>query len=152
MPVAPLSVNDAKGVDMLTKYKELYDAGALDRQALTATPESTGKKFLTGAVAMNPGSAFDLGNFKKQAPNLYENIGITDQITSTGHVNMYVMGVMVNANTSKKPAAIAFAYDGVLERTAALGWGPDAASPWIDGDWRNDPRYDDPPGGCVIDG
>lgn len=102
--------NDAKGVDMLTKYKELYDAGALDRQALTATPESTGKKFLTGAVAMNPGSAFDLGNFKKQAPNLYENIGITDQITSTGHVNMYVMGVMVNANTSKKPAAIAFAH------------------------------------------
>lgn len=102
--------NDAKGIELLTKYKELYDAKALDRQALTATPESSGKKFRTEAVAMNPGSAFDLGNFKKQAPNLYENIGITDQITSTGHVNMYVMGVMVNARTGKKPAAIAFAH------------------------------------------
>ncbi|MGW2741835.1 ABC transporter substrate-binding protein [Streptomyces sp. NPDC001450] len=102
--------NDAKGVELLTKYKELYDAKALDPQALTATPESSGKKFLTEAVAMNPGSALDLGNFKKQAPNLYKNIGITDQITSTGHVNMYVMGVMVNSRTKHTPAAVAFAH------------------------------------------
>ncbi|WP_432169239.1 ABC transporter substrate-binding protein [Streptomyces sp. 1222.5] len=102
--------NDAKGVKLLTKYKELYDAKALDPQALTATPESSGKKFLTGAVAMNPGSALDLGNFKKNAPSLYRNIGITDQITSTGHVNMYVMGVMVNSRTQHTPAAVAFAH------------------------------------------
>ncbi|MFJ7175762.1 ABC transporter substrate-binding protein [Streptomyces massasporeus] len=102
--------NDGKGVELLTQYKELYDAKALDPQALTATPESSGKKFLTGAVAMNPGSALDLGNFKKQAPSLYRNIGITDQITSTGHVNMYVMGVMVNAQSKRKPAAVAFAH------------------------------------------
>ncbi|MBD0839779.1 MULTISPECIES: ABC transporter substrate-binding protein [unclassified Streptomyces] len=102
--------NDPKGVELLAKYKELYDAKALDPQALTATPESSGKKFLTGAVAMNPGSALDLGNFKKQAPSLYRNIGITDQITSTGHVNMYVMGVMVNAQTKRTPAAVAFAH------------------------------------------
>ncbi|MGY4979466.1 ABC transporter substrate-binding protein [Streptomyces sp. 900105755] len=102
--------NDTKGVELLTKYKELYDAKALDPQALTATPESTGKKFLTGAVAMNPGSALDLDNFKKQAPNLYRNIGITDQITSTGHVNMYVMGVMVNSRTRHTAASVAFAH------------------------------------------
>ncbi|MGC0328255.1 multiple sugar transport system substrate-binding protein [Streptomyces sp. SAI-170] len=102
--------NDPKGVELLTKYKELYDAKALDPQALTATPESSGKKFLTQAVAMNPGSALDLGNFKKQAPGLYENIGITDQITSTGHANMYVMGVMVNAQSRRTPAAVEFAH------------------------------------------
>ncbi|MGW1753183.1 ABC transporter substrate-binding protein [Streptomyces mirabilis] len=102
--------NDAKGAELLTKYKELYDAKALDPQALTATPESSGKKFLTEAVAMNPGSALDLGNFKKQAPNLYKNIGITDQITSTGKVNMYVMGVMVNSRTKHTPASVAFAH------------------------------------------
>ncbi|MEU7423073.1 extracellular solute-binding protein [Streptomyces sp. NPDC040750] len=102
--------DDGKGVELLTKYKELYDAKALDPQALTATPESAGKKFLTEAVAMNPGSALDLGNFKKQAPGLYKDIGITDQITSTGHVNMYVMGVMVNSRTRHTPAAVAFAH------------------------------------------
>ncbi|MEU1010794.1 extracellular solute-binding protein [Streptomyces sp. NPDC005890] len=102
--------NNAKGVELLTKYKQLYDARALDPQALTATGESAGKKFLTGAVAMNPGSALDLGNFRKNAPGLYRNIGITDQITSTGHVNMYVMGVMVNSRTRHTPAAVAFAH------------------------------------------
>ncbi|NWF25862.1 extracellular solute-binding protein [Streptomyces sp. PKU-EA00015] len=102
--------NDAKGVELLTRYKELFDAGALDAQALTATPESAGHKFLTESVAMNPGSALDLGKFKKEAPSLYENIGITDQITSTGKANMYVMGVMVNARTERKPAAVAFAH------------------------------------------
>ncbi|MGW1730915.1 ABC transporter substrate-binding protein [Streptomyces sp. NPDC001999] len=102
--------NDAKGVELLTRYKELYDAKALDPQALTATPESSGHKFLTGSVAMNPGSALDLENFKKQAPSLYKNIGITDQISSTGKANMYVMGVMVNAQTKQKPAAVAFAH------------------------------------------
>ncbi|MEV7678389.1 extracellular solute-binding protein [Streptomyces sp. NPDC088341] len=102
--------NDAKGVDMLTRYKELFDAKALDPQALTATPETSGSKFLTESVAMNPGSALDLENFKKQAPALYKNIGITDQVTSTGKVNMYVMGVMVNSRTKEKPAAVAFAH------------------------------------------
>ncbi|MFE2086593.1 ABC transporter substrate-binding protein [Streptomyces sp. NPDC057582] len=102
--------NDAKGIELLTRYKELYDAKALDPQALTATPESSGHKFLTGSVAMNPGSALDLENFKKQAPSLYKNIGITDQISSTGKANMYVMGVMVNAQTKQKPAAVAFAH------------------------------------------
>ncbi|WDO10671.1 sugar ABC transporter substrate-binding protein [Streptomyces murinus] len=102
--------NDAKGVELLTKYKELYDAKGLDAQALNATPESAGKEFLTQAVAMNPGSALDLDNFKKQAPSLYKNIGITDQITNTGHVNMYVMGVMVNSRTKHTPAAVAFAH------------------------------------------
>lgn len=102
--------NDAKGIELLTHYKELYDAKALDAQALTATPESSGHKFLTESVAMNPGSALDLANFKKQAPSLYKNIGITDQVSSTGKANMYVMGVMVNAQTKQKPAAVAFAH------------------------------------------
>ncbi|MEV0442050.1 extracellular solute-binding protein [Streptomyces spectabilis] len=102
--------NDAKGVELLTKYKKLYDAKALDGQALTATPESTGKKFLTEAVAMNPGSALDLEKFKKDAPALYKNIGITPQISSTGKDNMYVMGVMVNKRTKQTPAAVAFAH------------------------------------------
>ncbi|WP_030347484.1 ABC transporter substrate-binding protein [Streptomyces sp. NRRL S-1022] len=102
--------NDPKGVELLTRYKKLYDAKALDPQALTATGESAGKKFLTGAVAMNPGSALDLGNFRKNAPSLYRDIGITDQITSTGHVNMYVMGVMVSSRSRHTPAAVAFAH------------------------------------------
>ncbi|MBP0458853.1 extracellular solute-binding protein [Streptomyces montanisoli] len=102
--------NEPKGVKLLSEYVKLYKAHALDPQALTATPDSAGQKFLTQAVAMNPGSALDLGHFKTQAPSLYKNIGITPQITSTGKVNMYVMGLMVNANTKQKATSIAFAH------------------------------------------
>ncbi|MDQ8703466.1 sugar ABC transporter substrate-binding protein [Streptomyces sp. LHD-70] len=102
--------DDAKGVELLKKYKELYDAGALDSQALTNEAEATGRKFQQQSIAMNPGSALDLGKFKKEAPSLYKNIGITPAVSNTGKDNMYVQGVMVNARSEVKPAAVAFAH------------------------------------------
>ncbi|WP_425471867.1 ABC transporter substrate-binding protein [Streptomyces piniterrae] len=102
--------NEPKGVELLQHYKELYEAGALDSQALTAKAESAGRKFQQQAVAMNPGSALDLENFRKEAPSLYKNIGITDAVNNTGKANMYVQGLMVNAQSEVKPAAVAFAH------------------------------------------
>ncbi|MFK0290623.1 ABC transporter substrate-binding protein [Streptomyces sp. NPDC090442] len=102
--------NEPKGVQLLTRYKELYDAGALDSQALTAVAESAGRKFEQQSVAMNPGSALDLANFRRDAPGLYRNIGITDAVNNTGKANMYVQGLMVSAQSRVKPAAVAFAH------------------------------------------
>ncbi|MGP8297096.1 ABC transporter substrate-binding protein [Streptomyces inhibens] len=102
--------NEPKGVELLAHYKELYAAGALDSQALTAQAESSGRKFQQQSVAMNPGSALDLENFKKEAPSLYRHIGITDAVNNTGKANMYVQGLMVNAQSKVKPAAVAFAH------------------------------------------
>ncbi|MFH9249564.1 ABC transporter substrate-binding protein [Streptomyces lydicus] len=102
--------NEPKGVELLRHYKELYAAGALDSQALTAQAESSGRKFQQESVAMNPGSALDLENFKKEAPSLYRHIGITDAVNNTGKANMYVQGLMVNAQSKVKPAAVAFAH------------------------------------------
>ncbi|MEU9118974.1 extracellular solute-binding protein [Streptomyces sp. NPDC048506] len=102
--------NEPKGVELLEHYKQLYAAGALDSQALTAQAESSGRKFQQESVAMNPGSALDLQNFKKEAPSLYAHIGITDAVNNTGKANMYVQGLMVNARSTVKPAAVAFAH------------------------------------------
>jgi multiple sugar transport system substrate-binding protein len=102
--------NEPKGVELLQHYKELYRAGALDSQALTAKAESAGRKFQQQSVAMNPGSALDLETFRKEAPSLYKNIGITDAVNNTGKANMYVQGLMVNAQSKVKPAAVAFAH------------------------------------------
>lgn len=102
--------DEPKGVELLRHYKDLYAAGALDSQALTAKAESSGRKFQQQAVAMNPGSALDLQKFKKEAPSLYRSIGITDTVSNTGRANMYVQGLMVNAQSRVKPAAVAFAH------------------------------------------
>ncbi|MFF2920911.1 ABC transporter substrate-binding protein [Streptomyces celluloflavus] len=102
--------NELKGVELLQHFKDLYEAGALDSQALTAQAESAGRKFQQQSVAMNPGSALDLDKFKKEAPSLYKNVGITDNVNNTGKANMYVQGLMVNAQSKVKPAAVAFAH------------------------------------------
>jgi multiple sugar transport system substrate-binding protein len=102
--------NEPKGVELLTKYKELYDNGGLDSQALTMTPEKAGQKFLEQKVAMNPGGAHDLETFKRDAPSLYKNLGITEAPSNTGKANMYVMGLAVNETSGHKAAAIAFAH------------------------------------------
>ncbi|MEU1377488.1 extracellular solute-binding protein [Streptomyces triculaminicus] len=102
--------NEPKGVELLGRYKELYDRGGLDPQALTNTPEKAGQKFLEQKVAMNPGGAHDLETFKKNAPGLYRGLGITDAPNNTGKPNMYVMGLAVSEKSRHKAAAVAFAH------------------------------------------
>ncbi|MEV5505563.1 ABC transporter substrate-binding protein [Streptomyces orinoci] len=102
--------NEAKGVELVARYQELYRSGGLDPQALTNTPDKVGQRFLEQKVAMNPGSAHDLANFRKNAPSLYRNLGITDAPNNNGKPNMYVMGLAVNAHSGHKAAAVAFAH------------------------------------------
>ncbi|MFI9723405.1 ABC transporter substrate-binding protein [Streptomyces sp. NPDC052396] len=102
--------NDPKGAELVSKYKELYRSGGLDPQALTNTPDKVGQKFLEQKVAMNPGSAHDLANFRKNAPTLYRDLGITDAPNNNGKPNMYVMGLAVNSHSGHKAAAVAFAH------------------------------------------
>ncbi|MER5887642.1 sugar ABC transporter substrate-binding protein [Streptomyces sp. NPDC001941] len=104
------TLNDPKGVELLTKYQELFKSGGLHSQALTLTPETTGQKFLQQQLAMNPGSAHDLENFKKNAPGLYQNLGITDVPTNTGSQNMYLQGLSVNKQSKNAATAVAFAH------------------------------------------
>jgi multiple sugar transport system substrate-binding protein len=102
--------NDAKGVEFLTKYQEMFKEGGLHKQALTLTAETAGQKFLQQEVAMNPGSAHDLETFKKNAPTLYNSLGITDVPTNTGKQNMYLQGLSVNSQSKNAATALAFAH------------------------------------------
>jgi multiple sugar transport system substrate-binding protein len=101
--------NEAKGVEFVEMYKRLYDAGALIPEALSATYTGAGTKFMNQQIAWAPGSAYDLQNFKTNAPSLYANVGITKTITNTGKAVMYVQGLSVAASSKNKPTALAFA-------------------------------------------
>ena len=101
--------NSAKGVELVNLFKQMYDAKALLPEALTATYTGAGKKFMAQQVALNTGSAYDLKNFKTDAPGLYANVGITTPMTNTGHANMYLQGVSVSAASKNKATAVAFA-------------------------------------------
>lgn len=101
--------NNAKGVELVELFKQMYDVKALLPEALTATYTGSGKKFMAQQVALSTGSAYDLKNFKTDAPGLYTNIGITTPMTNTGKANMYLQGVSVAANSKNKATALAFA-------------------------------------------
>ncbi|MDA2803838.1 ABC transporter substrate-binding protein [Nocardiopsis suaedae] len=101
--------NDAAGVEMVERYKELYDAGALVPEALTQDYTGAGEQFMSGAIAWAPGSAYDLENFRTNAPDLYENVGITEVITNTGRAHMYLQGLAVSAESEDPATAAAFA-------------------------------------------
>jgi len=101
--------NDAPAVEMVQRYREMYEAGALVPEALTQDYTGTGEQFMSGALAWAPGSAYDLENFRTNAPGLYENVGITEVLTNTGKANMYLQGVAVSAATEEPATATAFA-------------------------------------------
>jgi multiple sugar transport system substrate-binding protein len=102
--------NEPKGVEFVEMYKRLYDAGALIPEALTANYTGAGTKFMNQQIAWAPGSAYDLANFKTNAPSLYANVGITKTITNTGKAVMYVQGLSVSAASRNKATALAFAH------------------------------------------
>ncbi|MFG3254702.1 ABC transporter substrate-binding protein [Streptomyces sp. NPDC048172] len=101
--------NSPKGVEFMEKYKRLYDKGGLDSQVMSSSPEKAGQKFEQEKVAMNPGGALDLKNFKDNQPDLYKNIGITEAPNNNGHPNMSVMSLGVAQQSEHKAAAVAFA-------------------------------------------
>lgn len=101
--------NNAKGVELLKKYKKLYEQGGLDGQAMSAGPEKAGEKFEQEKIAMNAGGALDLTSFKENQPQLYKNIGLTDAPNNNGHPNMYVMSLGISQTSENKSTAVAFA-------------------------------------------
>ncbi|MFD4639334.1 ABC transporter substrate-binding protein [Lentzea sp. NPDC058436] len=100
--------NEPKGVEFVETYKRMYDAGALIPEALTQNYTGAGAKFMAQQTALNPGSAYDLGKFKTDAPSLYANIGITTPITNTGSANMFLHGVSVPKSSKNQATALAF--------------------------------------------
>ncbi|TCO53738.1 hypothetical protein [Actinocrispum wychmicini] len=93
--------NGPQGVELVTLFKQMYDAKPLLPEALTATYTGSGKKFMAQQVAMSSGSAY-LKNFRTDAPGLSANVGITTPMSNTGKANMYLQGVSVGTRCSSR--------------------------------------------------
>lgn len=102
--------NTPKAERIVEAYVEMYQKEALLPESTVLSYTGTGERFMSQQVALTTGSAYDLKNFKKNAPELYKNIGITEVITANGAApTMYSQGLGVTANTDHPATAIAFA-------------------------------------------
>lgn len=96
-------------VTYVERFREAYERRALLPDATVLTPTTAGERFQSGQVAFTGGSAYDLANFEENAPELFENLGITPAISETGHANMTSQGIAVSSRTEHPEVAIAFA-------------------------------------------
>jgi multiple sugar transport system substrate-binding protein len=95
--------------DILTRYKAAYDAKGILPAGLGASYTGVGDAFLSGQVMMNSGSAYDLANFEKNAPDLAANLGIAPAFTTSGNAQMSVQSISLAAKSKNLPTAAAFA-------------------------------------------
>ncbi|GAQ50879.1 ABC transporter substrate-binding protein [Streptomyces acidiscabies] len=100
--------NSAKGIELLTRYKKLYDAGALTEDILNEKQVGEVDKFKAGELGWLPGSAYNLADFKKNAPDIYKSVAI-GPIVANAAPNMYIESLAVSSRTGNAATAVAFA-------------------------------------------
>lgn len=100
--------NSKKGVEFVQHYIDMYKDGTLDGNALNADWTGETDAFKQGSVATVIGSLYSIGDFKENAKDVYDNLGLTKRIANTsGHIYMEMLAI--NAQTKNKDLALAFA-------------------------------------------
>ena len=100
--------NDAAAA-ILEDFAKAYRAGGILPAGLSATYTGVGEAFLNGQIMMNGGSAYDLANFEKNAPDLAANLGIGPAFTTTGSALMNEQDLSLSAKSDNLATAAAFA-------------------------------------------
>lgn len=102
--------NDAKGVEMVQHYVDMYNEKALSADALNNQWTGEGDAFKQGDVASLGGSAYAVSDFKENAPKVYENLAIVPAMVGEGgKSNVAMETLVVNKNAKHKDMAIKFA-------------------------------------------
>lgn len=100
--------NSDKAVEFVEHYKSMYDTGALSKEALNANWNGETDAFKEGAVMAMAGSLYSVGDFKENAPEVYENLIVTPRLANTS-ANIFMEMLVVNSQTQNKALAIDFA-------------------------------------------
>ncbi len=100
--------NDAKGVQLVNHYKELYQAGGMTEETLNKLQTGELDAFKAGRVGWLPGSSYTLKDLKATAPKVAATVAISPQITND-KPNMYIESLAVNAKSKNTATAVAFA-------------------------------------------
>ena len=100
--------NNAKGVEFVQHYLDMYHAGAFTDDMLNSSTSGESKSFNGGTQAFMNGNAYSVDDIRKNAPKVFENLAITDFIANT-KPNMFMEMLTVNATSKHQEEAIKFA-------------------------------------------
>ncbi|PZG01484.1 extracellular solute-binding protein [Micromonospora deserti] len=100
--------NDAKAVELVSHYRNLFQAGGMTEETLNKLQTGEVDAFKAGRVGWLPGSSYTLKDLKATAPKVAETVAISPQITND-KPNMYIESLAVNAKSKNVATAVAFA-------------------------------------------
>lgn len=102
--------NDAKGVELVQHYIDMYNEKSLSADALNNLWTGEGDAFKQGSVASLAGSAYSVSDFEENAKELYKNLGITERLLGEGgKMNVAMETLVVSKNAKNKEEALKFA-------------------------------------------
>lgn len=101
--------NDAKGVEFITAYKDLYANGGFPKEGLNANITTAEKLYFQGNVAYMLDSTSSVMSFKMNAPDLYKKLKVVPLVTNTKNtLNQFTMAV--SSQTKHKEVAVKLAH------------------------------------------
>ncbi|MCH4208781.1 ABC transporter substrate-binding protein [Bifidobacterium sp.] len=101
--------NTAKAVAHLQRFIDLYKAGGIPQEALSAQWSQQGEFFQKGSIIAMGGSAYSAADFKQNSPDLYEHLAVGPKITDEGKSDTVSYEMLaVNAQTKNKALALDF--------------------------------------------
>ncbi|RSM35402.1 ABC transporter substrate-binding protein, partial [Actinoplanes sp. ATCC 53533] len=101
---AKFTFNDAKGVELVNHYKDLYKAGGMTEDTLNKLQTGELDAFKAGRIGWLPGSSYTLKDLKATAPKVAATVAISPQITND-KPNMYIESLAVNAKSKNTATA-----------------------------------------------
>jgi hypothetical protein len=100
--------NNAGGVELVERYRTLYEQGGLTDESLDELQTGELEGFKAGHLGWLPGSSYTLQELRDTAPQVYEDVAIGPLIANAAP-NMYIQSIAVNARSGNLPTAAAFA-------------------------------------------
>lgn len=102
--------NSAKGIEFLQQWIDLYKAGGVPPEALSAKWSQQDTFFQNGTVISMGAPAYSAEGFKRNSPDLYKNLVVGPEITSTGHsMSLGAEMLGISATTKNKDLTLDFA-------------------------------------------
>jgi len=103
-------INSDNAIAVFKMFKDMYDKGQIPKESVTQTQREALEKYMSGQVVYFQGGANFLNLVKENAPDIYNNTGISEQIKgSLGQNDFSLMNLVIPLKSKHPYEALDFA-------------------------------------------
>lgn len=104
------NINSKKSVEIFDFFKKLYNQNLIPKETITQTQREALEKYMSGQIVFFQSGANFLNMVKENAPQIYENTDVAEQITGDlGQNDFSLMNLVIPLKSAHKQEALKFA-------------------------------------------